>query len=125
MHLSRRGLVAQSLFYVASGINHFWHGPSYVTIMPDHYPDPAALVGLTGAAEILGGLGLLLPATRRLAAGSIALMLVGFLDVHQFMIRHAERFPNVPKWILWGRIPLQFLFIAWVWKYTRRGTLSK
>jgi len=123
MRLFRIGLLAQSLLYVASGINHFWHKGFYLRIMPDHYSDPEALVRLSGAAEILGGLGLLAPSTRRVSAAGIVLMLVVFLDVHQFMLRHPERFPEVPAWVLWARIPLQLVLIAWAWRYTHdRGT---
>ena len=125
MLLSRLGLLTQSLFYVASGINHFWHKGFYLHIMPDHYSNPEALVRLSGLAEILGGLGLLVPATRRTSAAGIALMLVVFFDVHQFMLRHPERFPEVPRWILWARIPLQFAFIAWAWSYTRSSNRSR
>ena len=113
MRQSQISLIGQSLFYIAGGVNHFWHSPFYVHIMPDHYADPRAWVQLTGAAEIAGGVGLLVPATRRAAAISIAAMLVGYFDVHIFMLQHAERFPEIPKWILWMRIPLQFALIAW------------
>jgi uncharacterized membrane protein len=118
---ARVGLIAQSLFYVASGTNHFWHENFYLHIMPDHYSHPLALVKLSGVAEILGGLGLLVPATRRFSAVGIAAMLVIFFDVHIFMLRHAGRFPEVPEWVLWARIPLQFLLIAWALYYARRG----
>ncbi len=88
--------------------------------MPDHYSHPLALVKLSGVAEILGGLGLLLPATRRFSAVGIALMLVVFFDVHVFMLRHPGRFSEVPEWLLWARIPLQFVLIAWALYYARR-----
>jgi uncharacterized membrane protein len=74
---------------------------------------------LTGLAEICGGLGLLAPATRRTSAFGITAMLLLFLDVHQYMLRHSERFPEAPKWTLWARIPLQFVLIAWVLHYAR------
>jgi len=117
---ARASLIAQSLFYVASGINHFWRQHFYLHIMPDHYSHPLALVKLSGVAEILGGLGLLLPATRRFSAVGIALMLVVFFDVHVFMLRHPGRFSEVPEWLLWARIPLQFVLIAWALYYSRR-----
>lgn len=123
--LDRVSLVAQSLFYIGAGINHFWHKEFYVHIMPDHYAHPAAWVDISGLAEILGGLGLLPPATRRVSAYGIAAMLVVFLDVHQFMLRHPERFQNVPEWTLWARIPLQFVLIAWALRYTRRIPASR
>ncbi|MGC2300433.1 MAG: DoxX family protein, partial [Acidobacteriaceae bacterium] len=62
------GLIAQALFYVASGINHFRHQHFYLHIMPDHYAHPLALVRASGVAEILGGVGLLVPGTRRFSA---------------------------------------------------------
>ncbi len=116
----RAGLLLQSLVYVASGINHFVHTPFYLHIMPDHYRDPELWVRLTGVAECAGGLGLLVPGTRRVAAGGIAFMLVVFFDVHVSMLRHPERFPEVPLTLLWARIPLQFALIAWAWHYARQ-----
>jgi uncharacterized membrane protein len=125
MSLRRISLIAQSLFYVASGINHLWHPALYLQIMPDHYSHPATLVLLSGEAEILGGIGLLIPATRRVSAYGIMLILVVFLDVHQFMLRHPERFSQIPEWILWARIPLQFALIAWAWSFTRERDRSR
>lgn len=120
MRLARISLLAQAIFYAAAGINHFWHTDFYVRIMPDHYSDPVALVKLSGVAEILGGIGLLQPKTRRLSGAGIAIMLVVFLDVHQFMLRHADRFPEVPRSILVARIPLQFVLIAWALSAARK-----
>lgn len=121
MRLARFGLYAQSLLYVASGINHFWHKGIYLEIMPDHYAHPGACIEISGMAEILGGLGLLSPATRRFSAVGIAAMLLVFLDVHQSMLRHPERFPLIPRWVLWARIPLQFALIAWALAYADRS----
>jgi uncharacterized membrane protein len=121
---SRASVIAQSIFYSASGINHFWHENFYLRIMPDHDAHPLTLVRLSGLAEILGGLGLLLPATRRFSAIGIALMLVVFFDVHISMLRHPARFPEVPEWVLWARLPLQFVLIAWALYYARRDAVS-
>lgn len=111
--LSRASLPVQAVFYIVSGLNHFWHRPVYVGIMPDHYSQPEKWVELSGVAEILGGVGLAIPATRRVSSVGLSLMLLVFLDVHVFMLRHAERFPNIPKWVLWARLPLQAALIAW------------
>ena len=119
MRISQIGLVAQAVLYIGAGVNHFWHEPFYMHIMPDHYAHPSLLVQLSGVAEIAGGLGLLLPATRGYAGVGLALMLVGYFDVHIFMLRHAERFPGVPLWVLWGRIALQFVLIAWALQAAR------
>ncbi len=124
MRLVRKGLFLQSLFYVASGINHFWHRQFYLGIMPDHYSHPGVLVAASGVAEILGGIGLLIPGSRRFSALGLSVMLIVFLDVHVFMLRHPDHFPDVPKWVLWGRLPLQGVLIAWALHYARRRSRS-
>ena len=72
-----------------------------------------------GADEILCGVGLLVERTRRMAAWGLILLLAIYFDVHIFMLMYAERFPSIPVWMLYLRIPLQFVFIAWAWVYTR------
>lgn len=114
----------QSLVYLGSGVNHFVNRGGYRQIMPDHYAHPEALVLLTGGAEILGGVGLLVPATRPAAGYSLALMLVCFLDVHVFMLQHAARFSSIPRWALWARLPFQALLIAWAIAAARRSTVN-
>jgi uncharacterized membrane protein len=113
------GLITQALFYIGQGINHFWHSEMVVALMPTHYAHPYALVLISGVTEILGGAGLLPARTRRMAAWGLIVMLVIYFDVHIFMLMHAQRFPAIPVWVLYGRIPLQFLLIAWAWAYTR------
>lgn len=125
MRFFRTGLAAQSALYIAGGVNHFWHPAFYLRIMPDHYAHPEPLVQLTGWAELFGGVGLLIPATRRISAAGIVLMLFAFLDVHQFMLRHPQRFPDIPKWILWARLPVQFALIAAAVRYVRRPSESR
>ena len=61
----RYGLV---LLFVGAGLLHFLRPETYLRIMPPALPAPRLLVLLSGAAEVAGGLGLVLPATRRLAA---------------------------------------------------------
>jgi uncharacterized membrane protein len=120
--LYRAGLYLQALLYAAGGINHFWHPRLYVAIMPDHYSHPAAWVAFTGAAEIAGAAGLLLPSTRRAAAVAIILMLLAYFDVHIYMLQHAaDRFSSIPLWALVLRLPLQFVLIAWAAIYARRA----
>lgn len=114
------GLVTQSLFYAAAGINHFVHSHTYVAIMPPHYSHPLGWVQFTGAAEIAGAVGLLIPQTRRAAAWGITAMLVGYYDVHLYMATHPERFASLPLWALYGRLPLQLVLIAWAYLYARR-----
>ena len=119
--LYRAGLVIQAIFYIAGGVNHLWHPTPYVRIMPPHYAHPLGLVQLSGAAEILGGIGLLVPATRRISASGLIAMLLVYYDVHIFMATHPERFAAIPAWALYARLPLQLVLIAWAAIYARRS----
>jgi uncharacterized membrane protein len=56
------------VFYVAAGVLHFIKPGPCLRIMSPYIPWHTAMVRISGAFEILGGLGLLVPATRRAAA---------------------------------------------------------
>jgi uncharacterized membrane protein len=63
-------------FYVLAGMNHFRAPEFYLPIMPPYLPWHAQLVFLSGVAEVIVGVGLLMPRTRVLAAwAAIALLL--------------------------------------------------
>jgi uncharacterized membrane protein len=108
------------LVYIAAGFGHFFFTRYYIRIMPDYLPAHRELVLLSGAAEIAGGLGVLVPATRRTAAWGIVLLLVAVMPANIWMVQHPERFPGVPLWAMWLRLPLQLPLIWWAWRYTRR-----
>ena len=104
-------------FFVVAGLVHFVRPEVYLPLIPEALGSPPFWNAAAGAAEIAGGLGLLVPRLRRAAAvGLIALLLV-LLWVHVEMLLRPERpvFGRVlPPWVLWVRIPLQFVLIAWV-----------
>ena len=113
-------------FMVLAGLNHFISPTPYVAIVPSALPAHLALVYLSGVAEILGGLGLILPATRRLAAwGLIALFLAIVPANINMALHHLPMGGNdLPTWALWLRLPLQVVLIAWAWLYTRPHAAS-
>jgi uncharacterized membrane protein len=90
---------------------------------PDALPAPLALVYISGVAEILGGLGLILERTRKLAAwGLVALLLAVFpANVNMAVNDLPLGGRDLPAWALWARLPLQAVLIAWAWWYTRPG----
>jgi uncharacterized membrane protein len=111
-----------TVFMVAAGVNHFISPDAYVAMVPSVLPAPRALVYVSGIAEIAGGLGLILPATRRLAAwGLIALFVAVFpANINMAVNDLPLGSRAVPAWALWGRLPLQLVLIAWAFWYTRR-----
>jgi uncharacterized membrane protein len=104
------------LFFVAAGINHFREPSVYVAMMPSGIPQPAGLSAIAGACEILGGLAVLVPGTRRFAGwGLIALLIAVFpANVHVALAGPMEGAGASPT-LLWLRLPLQALLIAWVY----------
>ncbi len=106
--------------YLVAGAGHFLATPVYLSIMPAYLPSPRALVLLSGAAEMAGGLGVLLPLpARRVAAWGLVLLLIAVMPANVWMAQHAARYRPLPEWALWARLPLQLPLIAWAWLYTR------
>ena len=105
--------------YILAGAGHFILTRAYVRIMPDYLPAHRELVLLSGAAEIAGGIGLLIPQSRRTAAWGIVFLLIAVFPANLWMVQHPERFLDVPLWVSWLRLPLQLALIAWAWQYTK------
>jgi uncharacterized membrane protein len=112
-----------TIFMVGAGVNHFLAPAAYVAMVPAALPAPLTLVYVSGVAEVLGGLGLILPATRRLAAwGLIALFLAVFPANLNMAINHLPLAGHaMPGWALWARLPLQLLLIWWAATFARRA----
>ena len=101
-------------------MNHFVNPAFYVSIMPTYVPWHPQLVLVSGVAETaLGGLLLFRRWTVWAAWGLIALLVAVFpANVH--MAQHPELYPSISPMLLWLRLPLQAVFIAWAWWHTRR-----
>lgn len=113
------GLLA--LLFVAGGVNHFVNPKFYLSMMPDYLPAHALLVQLSGVFEVLGGIGLLVPATRTYAGYGLLALLVAVFPANLNMALHPDKFPGVPLWGLYLRLPLQAVLMAWVYWATRRA----
>lgn len=108
-------------FFVQAGVNHFIMPRAYESIMPPSLQDDAArLVAISGAAEIAGGVGVLLPRTQRLAGLGLIALLAAVFPANLHMARNPDRFRRIPRWALYARLPLQPLMMRWAWRATRR-----
>jgi uncharacterized membrane protein len=114
--------VLAAVFFVVAGCNHFRDPKFYRNIIPRSLPDPAALVAISGVCEIAGGIGLLVRPLRGLAGwGLIALLICVFpANVYMAVSSDPRVRGNFPSWILWLRLPLQAVIIAWVWFVSSR-----
>jgi uncharacterized membrane protein len=108
-------------FYFIAGINHFVHAANYERIMPLWLPYPLSLVYISGACEIVFGLLLIPPATRRIAAWLIIALLVAVFPANiQMMLNYWHRH-DPQLWITILRLPLQIVLVWWAYGYTGRS----
>ncbi len=110
-----------TIIMVGAGANHFYNPAPYLGMMPEVLPAHDFLVYFSGIAEIAGGLGLILPATRKLAAWGLILLFLAVFPANINMAVNDLPLGNdpVPSWALWARLPLQLVFIVWAWWFTR------
>jgi uncharacterized membrane protein len=107
------GLLA--LLFIGAGIMHFVHSDAFARIVPTYLPVPFILVWISGAAEILGGVGLLIPRFRRIAAIGLILLLVCVFPANINMaMNHIYTGWMNNDFLLWARLPLQLVLILWL-----------
>jgi uncharacterized membrane protein len=109
-------------FFILAGALHFIRPRPYRAIMPPWVPAPDAMVAASGAAEVAGGVGLILGRTRRPAGWWLVATLIGVFPANLHMALHPEQYPKIPggSRALWARLPVQGVFIAWVLAAARR-----
>jgi uncharacterized membrane protein len=114
-------VVVAAVFYIVAGSLHFIRPATYLSIMPPYIPWQPAMVRISGAFEILGGLGLFVPATRRAAAWGLVVLLIAVFPANLFMAMHPVEAgaASIAPALRWGRLPLQALLIWWVLWCTR------
>ena len=106
-----------ALFVLSTGVLHFVSPAFFISIVPAWCPYPAAMVAISGVAEIAGGLGLLSSRTRRLAGIGLILLFIAVFpaNINQAIHHLPLNGKPVPQPLLWGRLFLQPVFIAWAW----------
>jgi len=110
------GLVLAAIFYVVAGSFHFIRPEFYLKMMPPYIPWHVAMVRVSGLFEILGGLGLLVPQTRRAAAWGLVALLIAVLPANLYMATNPIEAgaASIAPAFRWGRLPLQLFLIWWV-----------
>ena len=96
--------VGLAAMFVLTGVAHF--APplraALIAIVPPQLPAPGLLVTVTGVLELLGAVGLLVPATRVAAALCLLLLMLAMFPANIY----AARMPNPPK-SMTTRLPLR------------------
>lgn len=107
------------IFYLFAGANHFFNPSFYSGLIPPYLPLHNAINIVSGIAEILLALLLILPKTRRSAVTGIIILLVCFIPAHIYFIQINSCIPDglcVPMWLGWVRLLLIHpLLMVWAW----------
>ena len=123
MTAAQRALAA---FFSFAGVMHFVRPREYEAIVPPQVPMHREAVVASGVAEIVGGVAVLSPKTRRFARWWLLGLLAAVFPANVYMTLQPEEVAErgvaadrIPAWLLWARLPLQPLMAAWVWAATR------
>ncbi len=109
--LRRVGVILLFLWFLFGGVAHFALTEAEMRIVPPAIAWPRAAVLISGVFELLGAVGILIPATRRAAGIGLFLLTIAVTPANVYMLQHAELF-DVPRWALIVRLPFQAVLLA-------------
>ncbi len=116
----RARTIIVGVLFIAAGAVHFIRPAMYEQIVPPQLGHAGVLVAISGLAEIAGGLGLIIPQTRRAAGIGLIALLIAVWPANIYMAVEAQHFASAaPAWVLWARVPLQVALIWWIARISR------
>jgi len=112
--------IAMCVMLCFTAIGHVVLTKGLAMMIPDVIPFKIELIYLTGLLEVLLGVGLLIPSVRIYAAWMLIVFFILILPSNIYAaIKHIDyekaTFDGSGVAYLWFRIPLQLLFIVWVY----------
>ena len=117
---SRRiGLFIVFAWFMGGGVSHFTNVPFFMKIMPPYVPWQSAVVYVSGALEILGAIGILIPVLRQTAGTCLFLLTIAVTPANIYMWQHPALFPQASPTALSARLVVQVLLLACIWFSTR------
>jgi len=122
---SLAGRIAMSAMLLLTASGHFKFAGGMANMLPSIIPFKKELVLFTGIIEIAAAIGLLIPSLQHLTAWLLIvffiLVLPANISAALRRIDYQNKTTNGPGvHYLWFRIPLQLLFIVWVYFFGAR-----
>jgi uncharacterized membrane protein len=105
------GLALVFLWFFVGGIAHFALTETEMRIVPPSIPWPRATVLISGVFELLGAIGILIPAARRAAGVGLFFLTIAVTPANVYMLQHAQLF-NMSPLVLQLRLVVQVLLLA-------------
>ncbi|MEU9741745.1 DoxX family membrane protein [Micromonospora chersina] len=105
--------IGLALMFLLTASAHFLsRRADLIAMVPPRLPRADLLVTLTGVLELLGALGLLLPATARAAAAGLALLMLAMFPANVSAARRGLTLAGRPVTPVGVRTALQVVFVA-------------
>jgi uncharacterized membrane protein len=83
------------------------------------------LIYLSGFFQIVLGVLLVVPKFTPRAAWGIIGLLIAVFPANIYMAMNTELFPEINPLLIWLRLPLQFVIIAWAYLYISESKKTK
>ena len=120
------GRIAMSVMLVFTAVAHFAFTKGMSMMLPSFIPYKTEVVYLTGIIEITAAIGLFIPNFRSITAWLLIAFFILILPANIYAaIKHVNyqngTFDGNRLTYLWFRIPLQILFIIWVYVTSVKG----
>ncbi|MFF0718558.1 DoxX family protein [Micromonospora sp. NPDC003816] len=105
--------VGLAVMFVLTGIAHFTgRRRDLIEMVPPRLPRPDLLVTVTGVLELVGAVGLLVPATARWTAAGLAVLMLAMFPANVSAARRGLSLGGRPVTPLGVRTALQVVFLA-------------
>ncbi len=111
--------------FIFAGLNHFINPDFFLRIMPPYLPFHLFLVYLSGIFEIILGVLFLIPKFTRFAAWGLIALLIAVFPANIYTAMNPENFADINLTLIYLRIPIQFILIAWAFWFTKEGQKAK
>jgi uncharacterized membrane protein len=116
------GNVAMSAMLLFTSLGHFMFPKGMAMMIPAFIPSKILLIYLTGVIEIAAAIGLHILSMRPITAVLLIIFFILLLPaniyaaIHKVNLEKANHEGSGLNY-LWFRVPLQAVFIAWVWYF--------
>jgi uncharacterized membrane protein len=115
-----RSLAARTLavLMVGTGVTHLTSPAYYRGLVPSWLPAPAAVVALSGAADVAVGALVAVPATRRAGGWATAALITAYLPAHLDPLRRVGTARSAPRVLdrpagVAARVVVNLGYVAW------------
>lgn len=118
--IRQAGRVAMSAMLLFTAIGHFAFTKGMAMMLPDFIPAKREIVYFTGFIEIAAAIGLFIPSLRQITAWLLIVFFILILPANIYAAMHQVNYQKGTLdgeglVYLWFRVPLQMLFIIWVY----------